>query len=347
MTKNDVGVKLSDKFGHGGTCYCYVRRVKAGGTICESDHANRVINIGNAVSYPAHWGVSMFWPNFMLIMSMLQVVSLPRETFSSNALSWPPGTALFWTVVTLMLTFGWSRLSFKAGLRIYMGRRRQEEFARLQRWGLTVDLFGNASGTWAIMLSLWGIPSLALTTMYAVPALVDAGIMFDSTGSVPSLLRLLSSVDAISPGLSSWLLYLLVMVWIGIQWGMWDRRGIGGQIARLESLRPVFHNKFTVTEILSMRECLRAAPEIFWEEYANLPDVQVNEATNRKFRERAAPYQARDSGITQRMAFSATIVAIFLAIPTVLFILLEGTLVTWFSDWFIPPQQSSASPSGG
>ena len=68
------------------------------------------------------------------------------------------------------------------------------------------------------------------------------------------------------------------------------------RLEMFESLRPVLRNRFTVTEILSMRECLRVAPRIFWEEYTNLPAVQVNEATNRKFRERAAPYRHLEKG---------------------------------------------------
>ena len=210
--------------------------------------------------------------------------------------------------------------------------RRPKEFAQIQRWGMTTDLFGNASGTWAIMLGIWDIISVAITTIYAIPALANAGIMFDSAP-----LPLLSYGDAILPGLGLWLLYLPMVIWMGIQWGIWDLRYAEGRIARLESLRPIFHNKFTVTEILSMRECLRAAPDVFWEEYANLPDVQVNEATNRKFRERAAPYQTRDSEIIQRMMLSATVVAIFLAIPSLMFIMLEGTLADWFSKWFTSP----------
>ena len=109
------------------------------------------------------------------------------------------------------------------------------------------------------------------------------------------------------------------------------------RLEMFESLRPVFRNRFTVTEILSMRECLRVAPRIFWEEYTNLPAMQVNEATNRKFKERAAPYQARRGEVTQRTMLLVAVAAALLAVPTLLYVLLEGTLVASFTGWFVSP----------
>ena len=48
------------------------------------------------------------------------------------------------------------------------------------------------------------------------------------------------------------------------------------KIKQLEALRMVFRAKFSVAEIWSMYESLRHAPALFWEEYKNLPDVEVS-----------------------------------------------------------------------
>ena len=57
-----------------------------------------------------------------------------------------------------------------------------------------------------------------------------------------------------------------------------------------------------------MYECLYDAPREFWEEYADLPDDDVNYATNQKYRERAAPYHNRASSGVQRVALLVAVV---------------------------------------
>ena len=107
----------------------------------------------------------------------------------------------------------------------------------------------------------------------------------------------------------------------------------------LDALGLVFHERFPASEILSMYECMRAAPRVFWEEYANLPAVQVTEATNRKFRERAAPYAVDQSQTAQRtnlaVAVVAVVVALFVAVPTVFDLLTGGaSLLEWLHGLF-------------
>ena len=67
------------------------------------------------------------------------------------------------------------------------------------------------------------------------------------------------------------------------------------KIKKLEDLREVFGQRFGVVELLSMYESLRFAPQMFWEEYSKLPDEDINEETNRKYRELAAPYRYAQS----------------------------------------------------
>ena len=70
----------------------------------------------------------------------------------------------------------------------------------------------------------------------------------------------------------------------------------------------VFRAKFSVAEIWSMYESLRHAPALFWEEYKNLPDVEVNESNNHRFRERVAPYShIRTNTYNKIMAVAAVL----------------------------------------
>ena len=92
---------------------------------------------------------------------------------------------------------------------------------------------------------------------------------------------------------------------------------------------PSFHARFRVTEILSMYECLKVAPSIFWEEYTNLPAVQINEATNRRFRERVAPYSNRTNENIQRAILRVTIIAVVLATLTVVQLVIDGAWIQW------------------
>ena len=100
----------------------------------------------------------------------------------------------------------------------------------------------------------------------------------------------------------------------------WVRfRKIRAKQQSLDCLRPVFHARFPASELLSMYECMRDAPRLYWDEYANLPAVEVNEANNQRFRERVAPYRHSQLDHLQRVAIIAALVAAALAVvPTVL-----------------------------
>ena len=78
-----------------------------------------------------------------------------------------------------------------------------------------------------------------------------------------------------------------------------------------------------------MYECLRVAPRIFWEEYQSLPEAQVNEGTNRKFRERAAPYRSGGGNVLQRRAFAIAVLAVLAAVGTFIDASIDGGIVGW------------------
>ena len=86
---------------------------------------------------------------------------------------------------------------------------------------------------------------------------------------------------------------------------------IATMINSLEELRPIYHNRLTVTELLSVYEDLRDVPEKFWEEYSNLCNEEVSSNTNALYRERAAPFHRT---LLQRYA-RISIVGALAAVP--------------------------------
>ena len=256
----------------------------------------------------------------LVAILMLSSNSLPRALSIPGA-TLSPELALLWVAGSVLTTSVSSNLCSKAVSKMITSRRSPEKLAQYKCWGMEGRASGNQPWFTLVGWLILAAVSVGWTTLLAVPLLADAGIIFDETWHSRWVI---------------WPLYLVIAIITGVwSWAL-DRTEVADQIGSLESLRPVFRNRFPVTEILSMRECLRVAPRIFWEEYANLPAVQVNEATNRKFRERAAPYQARRSERTQRRMLLVTALATLLAVLTLVSVLPVETLIDWISEWFRP-----------
>ena len=121
---------------------------------------------------------------------------------------------------------------------------------------------------------------------------------------------------------------------IPISWGMSDYRNGETKRGKLDALRPAFHARLSVSEILSMYECLRLVPPVFWNEYTELPEAQLNRATNQEFRNRAGSYHVLGSQIHQRMTLTIAVIAVVVAAPSLAFLFLEGTVTQWLRDLF-------------
>lgn len=132
--------------------------------------------------------------------------------------------------------------------------------------------------------------------------------------------------------LSSWLFTLL----LAMLWRHERLRKANRKIHELDSLGPIFHQRFPPSELLSMYECMASAPPLFWAEYKNLKEWQISEATNRKYRERVAPYNIREHSSFQRIALRLTLATILLAAGTAIYGLLTGDpqLAEWFQTLF-------------
>ena len=85
-------------------------------------------------------------------------------------------------------------------------------------------------------------------------------------------------------------------------------------VHELNSLNPVFYQRFPASELLSMYEALRHAPRLFWKEYIYLPYEEVTLETNRIFRERAAPYSQNRFSRYNRITIVVTALGLLLAV---------------------------------
>lgn len=249
--------------------------------------------------------------------------SFPREpSFSDERLA--PGVAWLWCALSLLFAFFWGRSFFKVVLKLITVRIRKKTWDQLKRWGMEDEAFGVQPWLTLFLCSALGAVALWVTIAVAIPSLTDQNVTYFSVG-----------FETEHPGLGPSIPYLVLVIAMGFQWGWWDYSTTTRRMGMFESLPPVFRARFPVTEILSMYECLRAAPDIFWENYISLPAVQVNETTNRKFRERAAPYQIHQGEVTQRALLLVGVAAVLIAVPTLLYVLLEGRLLGSISDWFV------------
>lgn len=259
----------------------------------------------------------MFWLSFAFIMGLIFGPSLVQAV-SNEDRQLSPEFALLWFVASMLFVFGLSKLCWSAWWKRCTRRRHKEDYCRYKRWGMVNDVFGNEPRSVRVALAVGAGVSVLFTTFCAISALGDVKIIFDDN-------ERLVLVD--------WLIYLLFVSVSGFAWVPIDRHDVEERIKRVECLGPVFLKQFPASELLSMSECLRAAPDIFWKEYAELPDRQVNEATNRKFRDRASPYQARRSEAIQRVILLVGVAAILLAVLSLALDLLGGTIVDGVKMW--------------
>ena len=91
------------------------------------------------------------------------------------------------------------------------------------------------------------------------------------------------------------------------------------KLKKIGGLGDLYHERFEVSEILSMYEALHNAPPLFWEEYASLPDEEIHEQTNSAYRQRVAPYQFRQSRKRDQTIIYLTGLMFLLAILALIF----------------------------
>ena len=188
-------------------------------------------------------------------------------TDASNT-EWASVVLFFGLMIALSFAFGVFAIQVSLRLRS-RGKR-----SSYQKWGVDKELFRPKSIVWLIGLGVAAAISLILTFYLA----------FLSTALVTEATT--SAIDR----LQTTLLFAIYAVFIGFMVEYQRFNEISEMTKKLDDLKAPFHEKFPISELLSMYEELRLAPPLFWEEYAGLTDDQVGQQTNRIYRERAAPY---------------------------------------------------------
>ena len=187
--------------------------------------------------------------------------------------------------------------AFYLGLIVVQGALRltkKKELSLLWKWGVEKDLLWPHRGKPFIG---WGI---ALT----VGAVYTSTFAFFSTFSITEGSR--NEVDQ-----ASYTFLLFLIAWaLGFNFEAQRTEAVLRKVERLEGLREVFRNRFRPSDLLSVYESLKHAPPLFWDEYTQLADEEINEETNQKYRERAGPYRYSLSIRHNRVIISLGVLAI-------------------------------------
>ena len=231
------------------------------------------------------------------------------------------GVVLIWTSASYIQMFACGRNWYRWVLRRHLTRKRPEVLARYRHWGMEAEVLGGGDLTWLILATLWSSLTIMFILWFIAPATTPIEV-------------------------EPWnmILPLLAFFWMPVTFGMSDYRN--GEIKReeLDSLHPAFHARFPASEILSMYACLSTVPPVFWREYSTLPDSQINKATNQEFRDRVFSYRALESEKQYRKMMSIGLLAVAAAVPTLAFLVLEGTLTQWLNGLFTAPSLSEGLP---
>ena len=190
--------------------------------------------------------------------------------------------------------FFFARTVFQVVLRL----SKKTDRSLYREWGVEEDLFWPPSGAWFVGFCIGVFISAALT--FAL-ALFSTLLLTDASGIAGDQIY-----DT------------FVFFYVGFILGIafeWQRfKDAQQKVSRLDGLRKVFRDRFSVSELLSVYESLRYAPPLFWEEYTQLPDEEVNEETNRMYRERAVPYRYSQSSRHNRITIIVGVLTLLVAV---------------------------------
>ena len=203
------------------------------------------------------------------------------------------GLVIFFFSVMCMASFTLGDAVIQTVLRIKSRKRR----ASYVKWGVAADLFRPNQVVWFVVWS--GLSILGTAFAFFISFVSTILVTGEST----------STADRFY--------YTFVFANYAFLVGSTVEgervRKITEKTRKLDDLRKVFHERFSVSEILSVYEGLRFAPTLFWEEYANLDDDQISRETNRSYLERAAPFVHSQ---TSRHTIIVIIVAVLTLILT-------------------------------
>ena len=154
-----------------------------------------------------------------------------------------------------------------------------------RKWGVERDLFWPMPLVWFV---LYGI-------VFVIGTVVTFLMAFASTTLMPGVSTVGTEQFWDTLVIASYGLTIGFVVEIS------KFSGIDRKVKDLDGLRDTFLECSSISDLLATYEALRPAPKLFWEEFTQLPDDDVGEDSNFRFRERAAPYrytQSRQHNLT-------------------------------------------------
>lgn len=204
--------------------------------------------------------------------------------------SWAIVTVVFGLLGFYSFEFGRNALQVVFRLR---SKDRRESYAK---WGVVSDLFRPVSDRW---FAAWCVGVVSGTAFLGFLAFISTILIIEES----------------LPGEDQF--YYTVMIalygfFIGFTVEYERIAKITEMPRKLDGLGEAFHQRFAVSELLSMYESLRPAPPLFWEEYAALTDDEINDETNRSFRRRARPYSNIQSGRYNRIIIVVAVLTLLL-----------------------------------
>ena len=183
-----------------------------------------------------------------------------------------------------------ARIVFQVALRL----SKKIDRSLYRKWGVEEDLYWPPSSTWFIG---WGVLVFVSAAFTFVLALFSTVLVTDASRV---------GGDQIYDTLNFF--FIGFILGGAFEWQRFEN--IQRKVKRLDGLRQVFHDRFSVSELLSVHESLQHSPPLFWEEYTQLPDDEIDEETNRKYRERAVPYRYSQSSRHNRIIIVVTVLTL-------------------------------------
>ena len=254
----------------------------------------------------------------MILVGLVALAAMAQVAIMKTLVAEDTSASLFeagiWCGTSFLNVVAVGRSVSKSFAWLYITKLRPRILAGYRRWSMEREA-EKLSQVWmhvamSPLLALWSLWTLGITMTTFAPVVGEATNFLDTPVQI----------------ILFWLVAFLVSVaWVNNEHDAFDRKR-----RELEKLRPVYRRRFPASELLSMYDCLSVAPPVFWEEYKDLPYMQVNEATNRKFRERAAPYAAQGGDALQRKTLIIAVAAVLVAVVTFIEAFFDSGLVGWF-----------------
>ena len=221
-----------------------------------------------------------------------------------NEIGWPQwAVVIFLFGLMCIYAFFLARNVYQMMLRL----SKKVDLSVYEKWGMKQDLLWPLSGQWFIV---WA----TVTVIFAATTFV---IALYST-------LLITDVSSIGGGqFYDTFTFFFFGFLIGIAIESQRFQEAKQKVERLEGLREIYHERFSRSELLSVYESLRHSPPLFWREYTQLPDDQVNHETNGKYRERAIPYSYSQSGSQNRMMIIVAVLTLVVSVIAAIFAIEE------------------------